>query len=578
MNTIGVLRSDWSANNSLTPERIEKCLYILPRKGKKALPSEFKFNYQQLYGMTNDILSFVNVQGYYHCHNATLQHNYICNLIHAYGLIAKKDLVLKFDEGKTAFVSVPPLDIFNYIKDQFQRKKNSCLTYLGIEQFPTDDKDKDTLSRDLWSTNSSIPFHQSTVEDMNEFMNRKSCLSMNKMYPYLSIDYNNIFSKKRKKQDDLSRSDSTTNLNLPIMQSNNKTFSLIYPIFTTTDFHFYNYSHFLFDGTYTTYKGDDEGSNTEDTVPTIHHSSKVRLRLEANAKCSFFVVFNSSIIHSGSASSFSSPTDFSTTNNPRFFTYVSRDGNDGSDAKNNVNKIDKVSFNFCNKDKCKICKECLNIYKTEEIVVNAYEEMQKRNNEINKPAMKNPKQYHGRNYICGDLHKLGWAVYKGVPLCTKPQLTLLKNSVLELVERSSTGSTWMQIDKGRKICNIDRLNTGHLSAQVSIALNDLKVFRNFAYEQLRRIDKFANSSFYGSSIIIHHGPCKEQEPHRDIFKDEVLVDLPSTRVLSNTGNTNKGNDSHDDENSNEEQQSDNIDNTTRRKSRRRLSPSRRNKK
>lgn len=502
-----------SSDNSLeayelSPEDIKSARFVIPLVGDKAHDTvKYPFQPYQLYGWQKYICSTTNMYGYYSCNNPLTQQLFLCNLIHSYDLISYKLTVIRYCPEWKCYTACTPMFIYQLIKDSFHNKKKSFLVSKRLSfnlTIPEIHRTVDFYDRWWWSLNPSIPYVRSTAH-LSDVACKESILNEEHYYP-----------------------------NLPPPE-NKRTFSVIHQFFNNTDLVIYNFSHRL-------------TPSATGELPTIHSGTRIRLRLESNCIHSFFVVFNSSLIHCGSETKYANPTEYSGSKNPRFFGFISKDGSLLDKTSNETNTVDYTSFKFCNEDNCAICQKAMkkSVYHGGEFVINAFDEFvcietskKKDTTNTNDKAKKRKRtkakvQHGGKYLVFGDLEKYGWAVYRGIRFTASHERDTLfiQNNLRSIIARSNSSGTysWNSIEPGRKMYSIvssDHVVSG--GSRCDHMVDDIVNMHDRLENRLREIKGFEKCKLYGSAVIINDGVCSIQAPHRDISSSEIVSQAKSVR-------------------------------------------------
>lgn len=487
----------------LSHEQIESARYILPLVGDRAHDNnKYPLKPYQLYGWKRYICNTSNTYGYYSCNNPLTQQLFLCNLIFDYDLTTYQGTVIRYCPDLKCYTACSPMYIYILLKDSFHNKKKSilpCKHLLFNLDIPLIHRTVDFNNRWWWSLNPSVPYIRSTVH-ISDQRCKESVLNANHFYPNLGP------------------------------AENNRTFSVIHQFFNNTELVLYSFSHRL------------TPSLTEEQ-PIIHGATRIRLRLEANCIQSFFVVFNSSLIHCGSETKYSNPTEYSGSKNPRLFGYISKEGSLLDKTSNETNTVDYSSFQFCNEMNCTTCQTAKkkSVFHGGEFVINAFDEYvcveakkgkdsKKNNNEsvATKRKRAKSKVHGGRYFVFGDLEKYGWAVYRGIRFIAghERDTLFIQNNLRSIIARSNSSGTysWSTIEPGRKsysIVSSDHVVSGRSGGDH--LTGDIVNMHDRLEKRLREIKGFEKCKLYDSSVIINDGACPVQAPHRDIGSSEIVT-------------------------------------------------------
>ena len=487
-------------------EGIKRARYVLPLVGDKAHDlKQHPLEPWQLSGWSKTICTTSNVYGYYTSSNPLVQQLYLCNLIHSHDLLSYEGMVIRYEPLCEGYISLSPIEIYDLMKESFHNKKKNALLSKHLcfnLNHPKIHNAVDYYNRSWWSLNPSIPYLRSTFH----------------MTDPKVVDH--LFNEKRFYQ------------NLKPVR-NQGTYSIIHQFFNNTDLILFNFSHRLL-------------KSEDGKLPVIHQATRIRLRLEANCIHSFFVLFNSSLVHSGAETMYSNPTEYSGSNNPRLFAYVSRDGGQHNKTVNDNGTVDYGSFLFCGGLDCAICQKAMKKGKigTNDFVINAFDECVRietaKQKDISKDQGKKKRRAkstsHGSRYLLfGDLERLGWAVYKGVRLTASQDRDTLfvQNDLKSIIAKSKSTSThsWKSIEPGRKSYSIvsdSNVISGRNKNDVMIA--DIIRMHDRLEHRVREIAGFKSCKLYDSSVIINDGHCFVQHAHRDIGGSEI----PTSTKTNNT--------------------------------------------
>ena len=521
--------------NNVTKERlslpdIQSCRFVLPNKGNETNSKQsnvpYSFSDEQLNGMKRLVANDANVYAYATAKNQLLQHLFVVNLLHDYGLLTYAKSVIKYvkndvegsndsscsNGGDGFFTACNEIDIYNTVKKMLKNKASKVVELQSKRLMFSmkENTEKQTITDDnqhqnrwLWSMNAYIPYKRSTYH-FSEYVKNNPLLPLKQLYPGVKES--------------------------PI---NKGTYSIIHQFFNNTDIVLYNYSHLII--------ADDPKH-----VPLLHTCSRVRIRLEANCLTSFFIIFNSTLVHCGSESIVGNANEYYANPNPRMFSYVTRDGSALNKAKNVTNTIDKHSFSFCDVDNCKVCQNIIQKgkFKNNELVLNAYDEYACRlcMKKADEKSSRKSSSHHSRYLVFGDLEKMGWAVYRGIQFSpsNRKECMFIQSNLRDIISYKHT-QKWKSIQPGRKYIKVVSLEKNIASRKPDYSsVGDLISMHDKLELRLRNeIKGFENCKLYDSTVIINDGPCPLQFPHRDIGSDEIVTEEEAIHQEQTKNSSNK---------------------------------------
>ena len=429
------------------------------------------------------------------------------NLILDYNLQGN---VLKYNDQQKSFQVLHVNDIYEYVQ-----KKFATIRFTNARK-EKDEKNKSndtTLSKDH-------PLH-SRLKFGNVF--------------YTKPEDQDDWFKKVMKAGDKSRSEENLekfSIEKYMNDECHSMYSVIHPLFEEYELIIYNASHRL------AYPAND----SERTC--VHACSRVKLVIPAPSKStdwkSFFVIFNSKLVHGGSRAHRETPLSNRHRYNYRLFNYVfqsyqgtrsklSREVNeDDSNADNSMNvytrheTIDHITFEICDKYVCPTCQK----YKDREITINVEKEYVVRKRRNTKGNSLRPE-----SYVCGDLDENGWEVHVGVSYITNTSRYKFLNMHLHNLLHGPKNE-WKQLvnNKGRSYLKLTDL----VSVQNIQFVKSRKYFTDVFHEELRSIIRnirgFFKHETNGNSLLANIGVCQEQTPHRDfVQKKKGNVSRPTNR-------------------------------------------------
>ena len=506
------------SNNTNNKERLSdaeilSCKFVLPGRGNASIVKQNRnitFTEEQINGIKRLVVNNANVFAYSSSKNPLLQHLFLCNILHDYGLLTFSKSVIKYvkndEESENSsdsstkpegfFTVCKEMDIYEAVRKMFKNKANNVLNVQSKNLiFSVDESDiglststMQPQNRWWWSMNAYVPYKRSTYH-FSEYVKHNSLLPLKQLYPGVSSS-----------------------------PPNEGTYSIIHQFFNNTDLVVYNYSHLVV-------------ANDANPTPLLHTCSRIRIRLEANCSTSFFIMFNSSLVHCGSESTIGNPNEYIANPNPRMFSYVTRDGSALNKTKNVSNTVDKNSFSFCNVDSCKVCQKIMSKgkFKNNELVLNAFDEYacQLCRKQDKKRSSKTSSSHHSRYLVFGDLEKMGWAVYRGVQFnpSNQRECMFVQSNLRDIISFKHT-ARWKSIEQGRKYFKVVSLekNIGSRTPDLSSFGDLISMHDKLELRVRNEIKGFEQSKLYDSTVIINDGPCPIQFPHRDIGSNEIVTE------------------------------------------------------
>ena len=460
---------------------------------------------------------------------------FIQNLIIDYDL---RDNVLKYDEGEKKFYVLCTEDIYKYLEEKFAKKT------LKSRKKPMNMKKRSERTQTVTSTlqnnhvlHGQLKFGQTFYTEPNDqdewFKN------------VMKGSQNNESEQKNLKN---------YSLDQYMEETSHSVYSVIHPIFDEYEFIVYNGSHRL------AYPQ----SSSEPTC--VHACSRLRFKFPAPSQTtkfkSFFIIFDSKLVHGGSRAYRESPLSSHHRFNYRLFMYAmqsyqgtrsklsSKINEKDPEAVHVVNSytnqgnVDHTTFEICDPYECSTCKNI----KNKEITIDIEQEY-KATLTVAKSKRKPDLQNFQRpeSYVCGDLDIHGWEVHEGVDYMNDTQTFKLLKIHLEALYYGPK-KQWNEItgNKGRSYLKLTGLidTRGHQQFQMSRHYL-VNVFQTKLSKIVEKIRGFHEHETNGNILLVNRGICTEQNPHRDYVsrtKDELKVSgRASKRALAATNpNTNKG--------------------------------------
>ena len=453
-----------------------------------------------------------------------LKAKFIQNLMHDFGL---RRNVLKYDEKKKIFRLLSVEEIYQFLLKKFTEKT----TKARKEKSETRTNKK---GGKCTTKNIDHPIHEQLKfgeifykdpKDQDEWFN----MVMNASNPEKAEENVTKYTQEDQYLKDKAHS----------------MFSVIHPLFEEYELIIYNGSHRL---AYP--KSDNEHT-------CVHERTRIKLVIpkpsDKNRMKTFFVIFDSRLVHAGSKARRESPlSDYYLTNfrlfhvamqsyqgtKSKLSAEVNEEDKEGDyvDTYTRHDTIDHTTFEICNPYKCPLC----NPFKEEEVIIDVQEEYAKL-----QELKRTTRSHRPKSYVCGDLDEHGWEVHVGVNYYTKTSSDSPKYKFFEFMVRAlfdGPKTSWRNIvnNSGRSYHKLtDLVNTNDkqfLKSRQYI----LDVFYKDLEDIVRNIRGFHNYQSSGQLLLANRGVCDEQKPHRDFFKrTEREVSAASSRSIPARGTKRK---------------------------------------
>lgn len=510
--------------STITNDNIKNFRYVLRRKNNKNFKDmkDVQVTYYQVNGIDIDILSRYNLEIYSNLNHQEELVQFIVNIMIDCDLIGQ---ILKFDEEQQVFRIISSEKIFDYLQVAF---RNRCK------------KINDTVSKEKMGTKGEVSTKLRQKEKEKNAFEIGYNTSHNILHPINSgLKFGININLDPKEQDQWSGLICKANApeNMPIddikhMYANEKShslFSVIHPLFEEYDLIVYNASHRL----------DYSLNNSKRSL--IHSCSRIKIRIpppnETDMK-SFFIIFNSRLVHAGSKTFRQGLLSSHHRCNFRLFAYCMQSCHDtctkllrlenynGDLSEDYVHEhtrsdhIDHVSFDLCDPTSCLCCKKYVtnnrNLEGSGDIIIDVKHEYKYKKEKRKTKFVDMHKFVRPKSYICGDLDSHGWEVHVGIDYMKDKNNYKFLRFHLEALHQSSD-RLWTRIPKspGREYMKLTDLK-GNLRAQTRLSrkyLNDICI--NDLSKRISQIRGFSNNGIQDPLLFVNKKTCQEQFPHRD---------------------------------------------------------------
>ena len=333
-------------------------------------------------------------------------------------------------------------------------------------------------------------------------------------------------------------------------------FSIIHPLYEEYDLFVLNGSHRVAYGK----------TNVPTNRPSIHSNTKLKLKfcdpMKTNLQ-SFFVIFNSRLVHCGAKSKRENILAPNPKVNHRIFAYAvssfsdtktklfSRRKNDKEKDHNEAkgeakghdeeakghddeakghdheedfmyeytrnNTIDQTSFTVCDPTKCDVCKKWPNNKNTNVVIDIEKEYLAHKKSGFKKKFDRNqiPRP---TSYLCGDLDVHGWEIHYGIKYLKDSDSFKFLRAHLEYLHNHG-GKNWKQItkSKGRYYMKLEET----VDVKNKQCTYSMKYLRDVCYTQISDIVEnivgFRNHCLQGRTILANRKHCIEQHYHKDYY-------------------------------------------------------------
>lgn len=440
--------------------------------------------------------------------------------------------IVKIDEHETEknFYLMHHQDIFDSLYKGFSKGKNqndkaNINKHKNKARSTKDNQDNGTKNSS--KSNESDEKKSKFVSTRDKCHPINSYLSYDNMYP--GDESQDQWMQLVLRYDSMKNSGKNYNTDHYKQELSHSHFSLIHPLYEPYELCVYNGSH--------------RHWYTKNEKPTIHGSTLLKLRIPCPLEAkntSFFVIFDSKLVHFGSKTSRGGLLSSQFRHNYRLFGYVIQ-SYQGTQIKSGCNDIsndiedftlmnmrkdiiDNGSFNICDKLKCIQCTDAFSDNKSkvkEEQIVDVLQEFNNRGTSKipNRPG----------SYICGDLDLHGWEIHEGIRYMKDSDRYKFLRLHLEQLQLSG-GRRWNTVtsSRGRHYMQIEDTHDGKKEVnQVTLSQSFVSeiCFPEIA-EIVKSIDGFHNHEIQGQLLLANRAICNYQYPHRDYV-------LPATNDSTN---------------------------------------------
>lgn len=304
-------------------------------------------------------------------------------------------------------------------------------------------------------------------------------------------------------------------------------YSCIHPCFEDYQLRVYNGSHRI--------------EYDKNEIPTIHATSLLNIKIPSPTNChckTFFVIFNSRIVHGGSRTIRPALLSSHFQLNFRLFNFVmqsyngtrkkiglgSENESDFTNLNGKTDYIDRSSFNICNSDDCEHCIDLLkkkgSKTHSKEMTVDVKEEYELKRVHWKDKVMKDSKGINRpKSYVCGDLDEHGWEVHEGINYMKDAKKYKFLRFHLEQLQIKG-GSQWNTIKQsaGRQFIKL----TEHVNAERRQTWLSRRFLTDVCFPDLSsiitKIHGFEGHDMQGHLLMANRRVSQDQEPHRDYNK------------------------------------------------------------
>ena len=591
---------------------VERYTYVCNRKnnagfhlvqpdGKDFEGVEIKVSERQLYGLRNNIFHEDNIAVFDSFQSMFEREQFVLNLIMDNHLVND---VLKFDEQRRYFVKLPIDNLFQYIYETLTRKKKDAKKKLLSP--PKKKPKKNTISIDRKAPSSP----QKATDKKLSHVNISNTGKLLKKDPKIidlrfdddssksvrsvlrttrdndhplnsSLYFGTEFYQKYTDENEWSRlmfHESVEKKRAYSMsdyeqEKSHALFSCIHPLYENYELIIYNGSHRLPYGK----------KCTDHTL--VHEGTRLKLKIpgiSATNPNSYFVLFDSKLVHCGAKAMRESLLSQSQSKCMRLFAYIyqSYEGTrkklfmnlqSGTKiAANNTifqhvrtDMFDINSFKMCDSHTCKTCVNANKGKKNSsanEVVIDVAAEMiakqksrskssvtiksEHSKNDSKRTTNKKQMQYNGLkrpdSYVCGDLHIHGWEVHTGLNLVRqtddKHSLRFLRYHLEQL---NGTERIWnnISLNQGRTYLKLSEMDE---TLKKNIILSR-KYLLEECFPQLSNIIKkiigFRDHNMHAHLLVANRGNCREQQPHKDFKRKSEEETTCVEPVIGNVHHT-----------------------------------------
>ena len=434
---------------------------------------------------------------------------FIVNLMIDYNLHQN---VLKYDESALTFRKCHNDFIYHYLLENFSKKSREGRKVTAKQKTTTS---KSPTKNVLTTYDAKHPLHSALKYG-------------NKIYTEPSEQhswFNRFLQLESSSDSELSGESGDYQKDDYMNEKSHSMFSVIHPLFEEYEIFLYNGSHRL-------------AYSPDYSKPVcVHAKTKLKFKFPApslsNGWKSFFILFNSRLVHGGSRAYRQGILSSQHRVNFRLFTYIIQTFQgtkarlseavdeedslaDNTTVKNTrAETIDQTSFKVCDPYKCKDCAEL----KVKETVIDVEMEYQAKMKAGNSTLYNTDSNKHAPSHVCGDLDVHGWEVHEGVDYMNDTkQFKYLKWHLETLFYGPQKHWSDLVKNRGRSFLKlthiIESTNRQFLRSKDFV----LDVFIKKQSEILRNIRGFRMHKTDGSSLLANRGICQEQIPHRDFVK------------------------------------------------------------
>ena len=502
-----------------SPDRSHASKTVMNIKKANKNDSHALVSKEQLNRLAEDIFSSDNLEAFIECHNKSLANVMTTQFI--VNLIMDNDLqrgILKFDERLQSFRIMTTEEIFSYLSKTFMEKTSK--ERKQIKDSKVSKKSRITLDKGYVSVNSKNHPINSWMRYGYKFYNDEK----NKN------DWCHAVLHKDEEKSKVIQKDYDENKYKA--ELSDSLFSILHPLYDEYELIVYNGSHRL-----------PYSCHGKDHI-IVHSNTKLRLKFpkpEETDMKSFFVIFNSKLVHCGSKAKREAILSSNHCLNFRLFTYAMQSfcGTKMKLLKNYIptkedlsedihleytrkGVINQTSFKLCDSESCKTCKETPGRKSTStnpDIVIDVKKEY----------LFSKDKKKSGlrpSSYLCGDLDVGGWEIHQGIPYLTDVKTFKFLQMHLEYLHKRSKPD-WNTIVKnsGREYMKLEELNESE-SKQTNASKKFLKeICYPSLHEIVWNIDGFRNNKLQGNILFGNRKLCVQQNLHRDYTPLEKRADI-----------------------------------------------------
>lgn len=437
--------------------------------------------------------------------------------------------VLKYDEDMKLFKKVYTEEIYKYLEENFSKKTRTMRRNKNKKQTTKKTKSIEKATSSSSCTKKTLTTHQSDHPLRNYLMYGNKFY---KMEHYQDSWFNKVMKGMNEKETDLNK----YTKNEYIEEKSHSMYSVIHPLFEEYELILYNGSHRL---AYPIHQGEHT---------CVHSCSRIKLKIPAPSPSTgwktFFVIFNSKLVHCGSKAYRESCLSAHHRFNFRLFTYAIQSyqgtrsklspsvNEDDKNADNFIvqntrtESIDHTTFELCDPYQCETCKKI----KEKETVIDVENEYTRKGSK----SMDSDIHHSIRpsSYVCGDLDEHGWEVHVGVDYMNSTVQFKYLRYHLETLFYSGTKTHWSEVvnSGGRSFMRLDTMIKSNNRQFLASRKYLVQVISKELSDILMNIRGFKNHTLQGRILFVNRGICREQLPHRD-YKP---LPLNTTTSIANT--------------------------------------------